>query len=67
MTADKLVFLPEADTLNQMKEIIDLEHIPKQYGGKFDGTFGLLPELDEAYSSRLNWFDGVEKTIPAGR
>jgi hypothetical protein len=66
VTAEKLVFIPESDALKTISELIDMEHIPKQFGGEFEGTYGMLPELGEEYMKRLDWIDGVEKSIPAG-
>ncbi|KAF2662437.1 CRAL/TRIO domain-containing protein [Lophiostoma macrostomum CBS 122681] len=66
VTGDKIHFIPAGAELTQLGELIEVENIPKQYGGKFEGWHGTLPELDDEFCHRLDWVEGVEKRIPIG-
>lgn len=52
-TAEKLVIVSSADTLETLSETIDIENIPLQYGGKFESKQGMAPRLDGALKALL--------------
>jgi hypothetical protein len=66
VTGDKITFIPAGAELTQLGELIDVENIPKQYGGNFEGWHGTLPELDDDFRQKLDWVLGIEKSIPIG-
>src|SRR5690349_10165102 len=66
-TAAKLVIVPPSDVVATLSEVIDVDSIPQQYGGKFDSVgqmtpaAALLPRLDDAAKGVL----GVQE-LPEG-
>jgi len=60
------VIVPPSDVVATLSEVIDLDSIPQQYGGKFDNVgqmpaAALLPRLDDAAKGVL----GVQE-LPEG-
>ncbi|KAJ5815980.1 hypothetical protein N7447_008213 [Penicillium robsamsonii] len=53
-TAEKIVVLLEAEVLPTLREYIDDANIPTKFGGKFQYTHGMLPDLDDNIQQFLN-------------
>ncbi|KAJ5360799.1 hypothetical protein N7517_009990 [Penicillium concentricum] len=53
-TAEKIVVLLEAEVLPALREYIDDVNIPTKFGGKFQFTHGMLPDLDNNIQRLLN-------------
>jgi hypothetical protein len=49
-----------------LSEFIELDNIPKQYGGNFDCSHGMQPALDDALSATLSWLGSGMRELPAG-
>ena len=45
-TAEKIVVLLESEVLPTLREYMDDANIPTKFGGKFQFTHGMLPDLD---------------------
>ncbi|KAK6345760.1 hypothetical protein TWF718_007667 [Orbilia javanica] len=52
-TTSKIFFLTPENITSTLKEHIDLDNIPKKYGGSFDWEFGDTPNLDEELRALL--------------
>ncbi|KAK6504537.1 hypothetical protein TWF481_006478 [Arthrobotrys musiformis] len=52
-TTSKIFFLTPDNITSTLKEHIDLENIPKKYGGNLDWKFGDAPELDQELRTLL--------------
>lgn len=65
-TTEKLVILKHAETLAGLSEVIDLEDIPVQYGGKFKYEAGMAPSLDERIRQQLQWIGETKERFPSG-
>jgi hypothetical protein len=55
ITVSKIFILSKADMFPTLCKYIDPEHIPKQYGGKLDFEFGMMPILEPAIDNALKW------------
>lgn len=53
-----------------LAKYVDMDNIPKKYGGKLDWHFGQIPNLEPAIVNSLKWKDGFEqngrKSFPIG-
>jgi len=70
ITVSKIFILSKQDMLKTLEEFMDIENIPKKYGGKLDYEFGQLPNLDPAIVKELNFInphtEHGRKTFPTG-
>ncbi|PWY90237.1 CRAL/TRIO domain protein [Aspergillus heteromorphus CBS 117.55] len=66
ITAAKLVMLPSADVYPTLVGLIDHEDIPRQFGGAFNYTHAMLPDLDPGLRQRLSWTDPTREELPPG-
>lgn len=62
-TTDKISVLAASEVKPTLEKYIDLENIPKRYGGGLDWDYNMFPILDEEASGLLedlshNWVDG---------
>ncbi|KAM3072138.1 hypothetical protein ACMFMG_008596 [Clarireedia jacksonii] len=63
-TASKLVFLSEKEVLPTLSDRIDMENVPKMFGGKLDFKPGMLPDLDIEIKKSLSWTTALEELPP---
>ncbi|KAJ5286374.1 hypothetical protein N7524_001680 [Penicillium chrysogenum] len=63
-TAEKIVVLMESEVLPTLREYIDDANIPANFGGEFQFTHGMLPDLDDNIQQLLN--SGSSKSLPPG-
>ena len=53
-----------------LAKYVDIDHIPKKYGGNLDWKFGDMPNLEPAIDNCLQWQQAIEqnghKTLPIG-
>ena len=53
-----------------LEKYVDIESIPKKYGGKLDWQFGEMPNLEPAIANALQWKQQIElrghRTLPIG-
>ena len=54
ITTSKIFLLAQNDVLPTLSTFIDIEDIPKKYGGKLDYEFGQLPNLDPKIRQHLS-------------
>jgi len=70
ITVSKIFILSKQDMLKTLEEFMDIENIPKKYGGRLDYEFGQLPNLDPAIAKELNFInphtEHGRKTFPTG-
>jgi hypothetical protein len=71
ITVSKIFILSAADMKPTLEKYIDIENIPKKYGGQLDFDWGMMPLLEPAIADSLNWRqDGPllkgQRTIPTG-
>uniref|UniRef100_A0A093VEW7 SEC14 cytosolic factor n=1 Tax=Talaromyces marneffei PM1 TaxID=1077442 RepID=A0A093VEW7_TALMA len=57
VTADKLVIVSPNEVLEELSEDIDLENIPKVFGGEFDYQHAMLPSIAKELWQTINWND----------
>lgn len=57
VTAEKLVIVSPAEVLEKLSEDIDLENIPKVFGGGFDYQHAMLPSIPKDLWQTINWKD----------
>lgn len=65
ITVSKIYILSDDMMRTTLEEAIDVEHIPKKYGGQLDWKFGDLPNIDPAIHKTINWKSSA-KSIPTG-
>lgn len=53
ITTSKIFILAQQDVLPTLSSFVDIEDIPKRYGGKLDFEFGKLPNLDPKIRQHL--------------
>lgn len=62
--------LSQANTLSTLTQYVDIDNIPKKYGGNLDWNFGDMPFLEPAIADSLRWKEDVRqkdhRTIPIG-
>ena len=63
-TAEKIVVLMESEVLPTLREYIEDVNIPVKFGGGFQFTHGMLPDLDSNIQQILN-SDSL-KSLPPG-
>lgn len=70
ITVSKVYVLNEKTMLSELSKVVDVENIPKKYGGKLDWNFGDMPFLGPNVTEALRWKEVVEekghKTLPKG-
>ncbi|PWY72596.1 CRAL/TRIO domain protein [Aspergillus eucalypticola CBS 122712] len=66
ITADKLVITRPADAYATMAEYMEHKDIPSQFGGGFQFTNGMLPDLDEGIWQALQWTISSKEAFPQG-
>lgn len=71
ITVSKIFILSSADMKPTLEKYIDIENIPKKYGGQLDYEWGMMPILEPQIADSLNWKeDGPllkgQRTIPTG-
>ncbi|KAF3938730.1 hypothetical protein ABW19_dt0201902 [Dactylella cylindrospora] len=65
-TTGKVFFLSGDNMLETLKDHIDIENIPKKYGGELDWKFGDAPVLDGDLSELLTKAGCSDKPFPGG-
>ncbi|CAI7627798.1 unnamed protein product [Penicillium glandicola] len=63
-TAEKIVVLPDLEVLPTLREYIDDTNIPTKFGGEFQFTHGMLPDLDDNIHQLLDL--DSSKFLPPG-
>ncbi|KAF9639475.1 Cellular retinaldehyde-binding/triple function [Lasiodiplodia theobromae] len=70
ITVSKIFILTDKNMKETLEQYIDVENIPKKYGGKLDFEFGDMPVLEPQIAERLKFVNpSVQKganTIPTG-
>lgn len=70
ITVSKIFILNDKNMLSELSKVVDVENIPKKYGGKLDWSFGDMPFLGPNVTEALRWKEVVEenghKTLPKG-
>lgn len=71
ITVSKIFILGQADMKPTLEKYIDIENIPKKYGGKLDYAWGEMPLLEPAIVDSLSWKEEGpllkgHRTIPTG-
>lgn len=61
VTTSKIFILPQHDVLSTLSSFIEIEDIPRKYGGKLDFQFGKSPNLDPKIRQHLS----IEPTADA--
>ena len=54
ITTSKIFILAQQDVLPTLSTFVDIEDIPKKYGGKLDYQFGQLPNLDPKLKKHMS-------------
>jgi len=66
----KIFILSDSNMTSTLAKYVDMDNIPKKYGGTLDWQFGDLPFLEPAIANSLNWKENIEqkghKTLPLG-
>lgn len=57
VTAEKLVIVSPSEVLERLTEEIDMENIPKVFGGEFDYQHGMLPSIAKELWRNIDWND----------
>ncbi|OCL09913.1 CRAL/TRIO domain-containing protein [Glonium stellatum] len=65
-TASKMVILQQAEVLPTLIKYIDIENIPKRYGGKLEFEHGMSPRLGSVVVHAMSWLGDSDKTLPRG-
>ncbi|KAJ4290190.1 hypothetical protein N0V90_010405 [Kalmusia sp. IMI 367209] len=63
-TAEKIVFLSAGEVLQTLQEHIEIDSIPKRWGGELEWSHGMSPELRREVKEKLRW-DGAQR-LPVG-
>lgn len=67
VTAEKLIIVSPNEVLEKVSEDIDLENIPKVFGGEFDYQHAMLPSIDKEVWQNIDWNDADSAgKIPPG-
>jgi hypothetical protein len=71
ITVSKIFILSAADMKPTLEKYIDIENIPKKYGGKLDYDWGMMPMLEPEIADSLAWKESGpllrgSRTIPTG-
>ena len=66
----KIFILSPKDMTSTLAKYVDIDNIPKKYGGNLDWNFGDMPNLEPAIANSLRWQENFEqnghKTLPIG-
>lgn len=54
-TAEKLVFLAGDEVFQTLQDYINVESIPKRWGGEFEWRHEMLPDLEKVVKEKLRW------------
>lgn len=65
-TAAKLIFPTPTEMLPTLTTFIDLDNIPTKFGGTFDFTPGMIPDIDLGIRRVLDWSPSSRKELPPG-
>ncbi|KAI6985225.1 CRAL/TRIO domain-containing protein [Hortaea werneckii] len=70
ITVSKIFILSEKNMRSTLEQYVDLDNLPKKYGGNLDWEFGDMPALDPGIVKALDWKETIEqkghKTLPIG-
>ncbi|KAF2122486.1 CRAL-TRIO domain-containing protein [Lophiotrema nucula] len=70
ITVSKIFILSPANVLPTLSQYIDVENIPKKYGGKLDFEFGSMPNIEPEIEAAIKWENPAvqngKKTLPIG-
>lgn len=70
ITVSKIFILSQANLLPTLKQYIDIDNIPKKYGGNLDFEWGQMPNLDPVIEAAIKWENPVvqngKNTFPIG-
>ncbi|KAJ3494361.1 hypothetical protein NLG97_g4134 [Lecanicillium saksenae] len=55
VTVSKIRIVGRDEVLSSLEEVVEKSHIPKQYGGELEYTFGDAPALDPALKDTFAW------------
>ncbi|KIW00375.1 uncharacterized protein PV09_08085 [Verruconis gallopava] len=71
ITVSKIFILSASDMKPTLEKYIDIENIPKKYGGRLDFEWGMMPLLEPEIANALQWKEGGpmlngSRTIPTG-
>lgn len=66
VTAEKIVMLDPADVYGTLNKYIHHDNIPVQFGGAFEFTHGMLPDLCPVTRQTLRWSPPFNGTFPPG-
>lgn len=70
ITVAKIHILSPQDMRSTLEKFVDINNIPKKYGGNLDWKFGDMPFLEPEITESLKWKETVEekghKTLPKG-
>ncbi|ERS97512.1 hypothetical protein HMPREF1624_05681 [Sporothrix schenckii ATCC 58251] len=65
VTVSKIFILGHHEVLPTLLTFVDIQNIPKAYGGELDFSWGDMPNLDPAIRTRAAWAPGFD-TFPKG-
>ncbi|OAA66861.1 cellular retinaldehyde-binding/triple function protein [Niveomyces insectorum RCEF 264] len=65
VTVSKIFILSHSEVLPTLLSFVDIEHIPRSYGGELDFAWGEMPNLDPRIDERLTWANG-HTSFPVG-
>lgn len=66
VTADKVAVLKSADVYETLNQYIPHGNIPAQFGGDFQFSNGMLPDLCPTIQQTLHWQSPSSKVLPPG-
>ncbi|KAI7554747.1 CRAL/TRIO domain-containing protein, partial [Hortaea werneckii] len=70
ITVSKIFVLSDKNMRSTLEQYVDLDNLPKKYGGNLDWEFGDMPALDPGIVKALDWKETIEqkghKTLPIG-
>ncbi|RHZ61794.1 SEC14 family lipid-binding protein [Aspergillus thermomutatus] len=66
VTAEKIVVLNSTDVYGTLNKYIHHDNIPTQFGGTFQFTKGMLPDLCPITRQTLRWSPSFSGTLPPG-
>ncbi|KAH9821971.1 SEC14 cytosolic factor [Teratosphaeria destructans] len=70
ITVSKIFILSEKNMKSTLEKYLDLDNVPKKYGGNLDWQFGDMPYLEPQIAQSLRWKENIEekghRTLPIG-
>ncbi|EMD00286.1 hypothetical protein BAUCODRAFT_62741 [Baudoinia panamericana UAMH 10762] len=70
ITVSKIFILSDKTMFETLSKYVDVDNIPKKYGGRLDWQFGDRPFLEPAIADNLRWKEDVRekghRTLPKG-